>query len=916
MKLLFVNQIPHLKVFRQKTYLPIDSKSQSMYSLVFINNKTIQSSINLIKNPFISSNNKFHFTYIDQLYRGKIGSKTYRTIYKNERNDVYNTFKEQLKFIQTPNTIANVNSRNLYYNLYKHNEIFFNLSQKLNFKIRINEYIKYLKNIINDERIQDYKIKTMCIDVNDWVISTKNITYTNNNFNNPVFILIYSMYKFFDKFKELGNVDIIFYNENFVLRVNPSICDEKSFNLVKREIMKLSPQISLPENDQDLEKDMLRQEIKNDVYNNFTQMYSFLGDEKNDEFTNSVNDKIEEIINNNQELTNKELKDKIDTELFNDANLSKEIYKLSQEQKTGRTNESLKRDEELRQQQKEITLKNKKIPDLSNIDTNSIVIPHIDITDKVKTTNYNVTKIKYPHFEKSYNETLFHKDLINNVLCLNEKSIPTYIRNVSVEDSSDELNLKETYTFELEDINRVRHKLKFDMPKFIDDKFMYLGGNKKLIIKQNFMKPVVKTGPDEVQICGNYNKIFIRRYGKKLSSKIEKFKKLISVPRDGLTVKYGNNIAANSQYKSILEYDEISKDITYIKLKKKNCELYFNQNDIQELLKQKNIKVPENMFCIGFHENDKPILINLETQKFETTDDDIIDLVLSCIDESLLQEFEDITVGKKFMYTRATIMRKQVPIILLLGYLEGLTTVLRKANIKHQFSDKRPSNLSVDQGVVKFADGFLIYDKYPFENSLLMNAFADIPTSGFEYVDFDEKGTYLSIFDILFNTKIIGNAFDNFYEFMIDPITKEVLQDLNYPTDFVNLVLFANKLLVDNAYMKENNQNLYRIRSNEIVNAFLYKAIANAYSQYRMTANNTNPVKISIPQDIVLKEILTSQIVEDYSILNPIVELEKSRSITPKGPSGMNVTEAYTQEKRSYDETMLGIMSISTSPDA
>ena len=47
-----------------------------------------------------------------------------------------------------------------------------------------------------------------------------------------------------------------------------------------------------------------------------------------------------------------------------------------------------------------------------------------------------------------------------------------------------------------------------------------------------------------------------------------------------------------------------------------------------------------------------------------------------------------------------------------------------------------------------------------------------------------------------------------------------------------------------------------------------------------------------------------------------IVELEKGRVISPKGHSGMNLDEAYTQDKRSYDKTMLGILAMSTSPDS
>jgi hypothetical protein len=45
-----------------------------------------------------------------------------------------------------------------------------------------------------------------------------------------------------------------------------------------------------------------------------------------------------------------------------------------------------------------------------------------------------------------------------------------------------------------------------------------------------------------------------------------------------------------------------------------------------------------------------------------------------------------------------------------------------------------------------------------------------------------------------------------------------------------------------------------------------------------------------------------------------IVELEKSRAISPKGPQGLNLTEAYDQAKRSYDKSMVGLLAMSTSP--
>lgn len=912
-----ISDIPHLKLNKQKAYLPTDTKIPMMYSIVFINNNSQQTFKNLMTNHYLYHNNKFHFYYVDLLYKGNIGTRSYRINFRKNRELLYNNIISDTKTIHTAQSLNSLNGRNVFDDLCEYNTIYLSFAKKLPYTKKITYYIDYLKGIINDKRLDVYKTKTMIIDVESWIGDKTKLT-SKLTFDNPVFILYYSMYKYFTDFKSLGDINIIFYTDNSSIRLNPSLCDEKSYISLRRELGKIHPVMQQLEQEEQLDNNIKKEEVYNNIVDKFSQTYRFVGEDyenNNKDIEDSVKERLDEITKDDKSISSEnpeELQSKLEDTLANDTILLKKVYTLNQEEKTGKSTFSLKRDQELRENQKKLTLSNIKLEELKNMDTKSIVIHKIDISDKVSTTNTNMTTIKYPHFERAYNENLYKKDLVNTIMHLNDRSIPVYIRNIKCEDSSDELNYKETYTIDLEDANRVRHSLKFDMPKFIDDKFMYLGGNKKIINKQLFMKPITKTGPDEVQICSNYKKIFVKRYGAKVSSKIEKLKKALAQPNNNIKIKYGNNLSINAKYKTVIEYDELAKDFSSIDIG--NVSIMLNQDDVQSLLKQNNITLKDdNSLCIGFANKKEPIIVNTETQLIDSLD--IVDFILSSSKGKLIQDFDDAGTGKKFMYSRATIMAKHVPLILLLGFCEGLTTVLKKANIKHQFSDKRPQ-VNVDQGVVQFADGYLIYDKYPFENSLLLNAFVDIPTKAFNYEEFDGKEVYLSLFDIMFGNKLLGNAFSNFYEFMIDPITKEVLMDLNYPTDFVSVLLFANKLLADNSYLKENNMNIYRIRSNEIINALLYGAIADKYSEYKLTANNNNPVKISLPRDIIIKKVLTLQTVEDYSTLNPIVELEKSRAITPKGPSGLNQEQAYTQDKRSYDKTMMGILAMSTSPDA
>jgi hypothetical protein len=880
----FVDQIPHLHIVRQKTVLPIVDKTPSLYSVIFLNVPSTETAVEAISNPAVYHNSRFHYLYLDNIYQGRRFNVTFRENKTTEREDIFKVIQSKVNGLQSQRSIQALKGRNAYVDLELHNRIFFRLARKSNnFKRRVTEYFTFLKEQWNDPKFELYQKKTMVIPVDAWLQYTGATGKSKSlPFNSPLYMFYYALRRMIDDLIALGDMNIIFTSGNMIVRMNPSLCNKSSLSMFQRAMVQLSKnQMNSNTTEEEFDQEVEREELISNVTQAFKTSFNFVGDtdEEEDEVNQVLQDKIDEMSDTDgyQDLDDEELQDELTQALYNDEEAMRDVYKIVQKNKVGRSPSSIKRDQELREAQMNLKINKMTIDDLRQALTSNVVIEKNDVSDKVTTTNSNVTNVRYPQFEKAYNDHLMKKDTANILISLNEKSIPVYIRKIDIADSSDELNFKETYDVELEDVNRVRHRLKFDMPKFIDDKFMYLNGNKKIIIKQLFMKPVVKLGPNSVQIVTNYKKIFLERYGTKVSTKTERFKKAIDTKPKGMLVKYGNNISDNNAYKTTIEYDEISSLISYLKVK--NVEFYFNQNEMLAELKKRNLKVPgENLMPIGIKTEGSltsVVTVDLDTQ---LTDGgiEIIDYIMVLAGEEFLQKYQTATASKKFMYTRVSIMknviRKQVPLVLLLGYMEGLTSVLRKAGVKYSFSDTKPK-LEPNQGMVEFADGFMVYENYPFHISLLMNAFADIPTKGFDIEEFDSKDAYLSIFDSMFSVRNVGNAFDNFYESMIDPITREILEDLNYPTDFVSLALFANKLLNDNSHQKESDMDIYRVRSNELVNAYLYKSISDAFQRYKLTANNNNPRKISVPQDIVIKQLLMANNVEDYSILNPVVNI-------------------------------------------
>ena len=243
-------------------------------------------------------------------------------------------------------------------------------------------------------------------------------------------------------------------------------------------------------------------------------------------------------------------------------------------------------------------------------------------------------------------------------------------------------------------------------------------------------------------------------------------------------------------------------------------------------------------YCIDLT-TDEVVTINKEGKTISTG------LNLSEFIVSLSNNLKDVVgeqkAGKKYMYSRATIMTKQVPVALILSYYEG---------------------------IIEFADGYLVYTQKPTATALLMNGFLDVPTKNYNYGDFNDKFMYQGLFEELYGRRNIANAFENFVDNFIDPMTLDVLQRLSLPTDLTGMMLYGNELLADNQFTHECL--VSRIRCAEVISAIVYKNIAKSYEKYKETSTYSNPVKISMRKDQVIKDVLAQQIIEDYSELNPV----------------------------------------------
>lgn len=892
-----INEMELLMFYRERMYVPTNKDDKTKGSVIYFLNTSKESIEALLRNEhdrILNPSKTYKTYYYDFNVNTQIKSKKKVplipvSVLRKQRMSQYLTLKDNTAGVKTLIDMKTSDGSNVFYDM---NLLTSNIDERIgtvNMSIidEMDMYFNSISGVINQNLGTStlYPNKIVMINMDEFD------KYPNHFITKFLFL---AKKRPRDMAKYNMGMDIILYSNDGIIRFNPSKFDKKEvikFQVALKRIMPKGKDID----------SVMTKELKTKVSKILNNKLGFTGEV--DDFLDE-NSEIVEAISKDVEEKNIEIgDDELDALIDGDEELKKKLYSSISAKNTGEKIIS-ERDKLLREKQKDLKLGNSTIGELLGDE----VIPQIEVHEvkNLSTTNANVKTIKFNNFEKTYMEKVYKQDVAKVITSFNNKSVDMNIISIDIQDTSDPLTLKETYTVVYEDERRQRHTLRFNLPKFIDDKFLYVNGNKKVINKQLFAKPVIKTGPDEVQICTNYNKMYIRRYGTKVSPNTEKLRKVLEDPKYNITGVKGDNTFINKDFINTFEYDELSK--VYNTIKVGSATFDFNAKHLAELFpNSKNDLDKQLVGYLTVGAKKEPIYYN----KGDATVSDLVSLMISYGDETLKKEFYGLSAGKKYIHTKATIMAKNIPVVILLTFFEGLSTVVRKFGSSNvSYTDKK--NKGENYMYIKFADGFLCYPFNDIEACMLFNGLAEVNLSHIPMADMDERETYLDIFEQLVGTSYIAGALLNYYDFMIDPITLDILKTLNMPTDLVDLVIYANNLLADNKYSDDIDPKLQRLRSNEIVPAMLYKQLTVAYARYKKTINNPNPVKMSMDENAVIKELVMLPTVEDYSTLNPIVEINKNHLASMKGYVGMNLDRAYTEAKRSYHDNMVGIIGIST----
>lgn len=521
----------------------------------------------------------------------------------------------------------------------------------------------------------------------------------------------------------------------------------------------------------------------------------------------------------------------------------------------------------------------------------------------------------FANIAKEYEDKLLDRDIVATFMNLSSLPDGFYVTNVEVSDISTATSLMNNWRVTLKNKSSEKQNIiNIRVPKVINGRF-YNNGIWYNIGKQDFPIPILKISKKKVIITTNYNKITVERYDTKSLVDIGMFTKTINSMNDASGknkyVKPGSSVNTNSHFESTIEYDEYAKQWASFINKEANCEIYFNRTVC--LKAYSFVTVQPNEFCCGMI-NKVPVVINTDTGL--TRDGrTLTDTMLRTLPGEYIEQYNRIKPGKLSMYTQI-IIGQTMPLGVAIAAWEGITMLLKKSGVKALFVDRSFNDSKYF--TIPFKDKILAIPLTT-PNQLIFNGFYRIPTKSFNFADFDtpimnSNSIYVDIFNQQFFKQYSQlTTFITYYQFFVDAITKDVCLHYNIPNDISGMLIYASNMLADNSFTGEHQASLYRIRSSEIIPAIIHYRLAYNISRYNNSVGSkSRSASFNFNPNEVLNELLAVPNVTTMSALNPMVELHAREEVTKKGFSGVNDDRAYSLAKRSYEETMIGKIAMSS----
>lgn len=515
------------------------------------------------------------------------------------------------------------------------------------------------------------------------------------------------------------------------------------------------------------------------------------------------------------------------------------------------------------------------------------------------------------NFDKEYMEKLYEQDLVNMIGSM--KQAGYIMTDFTREETKTVQDHYDDFAVRIQPITGKPSVFKFRIPKISDDGKYMLGGSTYNIEPQRVDMPIRKAGPDKVALTSYYGKTFIARSPKAVDN-------------------YTRWILRNVRERGLDAKDKSIVDLHFGKSKKIEGDIPLLYTGIAESMK--GFKSDKYVFNFDYfareekygkaalveHEKGGRVICGRFGQAYLVIDkfNDFYH-VGTRAGEVKLGRFEGFILDGKTApkdHCTVNIFGKKIPVVIAISYLMGFEKMLKSMKIKYRtvpFGTR--ATLESNEIAIPFKDDMVIVDATEPKVSMLFAGWRTVAkyTKLYRLDQLNKKSGYAGISDPLKANAYHWRELELMNDMFVDPITKEILEGIDEPTEFIQLLIRANELLLNNDYPAETDIAYMRIRGLERVSGIVYRRMIEG-----MRAHRNNPVSRSANVDInpnaVLMGMIGDTATQTSSMINPIENLKEAEALTLAGEGGRSAV-SLVKKSRVFHPGDLGVISEAT-PDS
>lgn len=513
-------------------------------------------------------------------------------------------------------------------------------------------------------------------------------------------------------------------------------------------------------------------------------------------------------------------------------------------------------------------------------------------------------------FDSKYIKHVFQKDVAGMVLSLQHAGVA--ITGYEVEEVENITGGYRDYTVRLSPIEGAASTVRFKLP-IIDEEGVYRanGVNYKLR-KQDTDLPIRKVAPDRVALTSYYGKTFVTRSEKRVNDYATWLKNAVMAKglddTDQAVVDLYPADVFDNEFVCPRLFSILASSFRGFTMA--GFVLNFDHTKREKMFGKDALAAYEKDGAIVVGVNSKfQILVLGKDDVFYYIDETGVLNVLGTIESILHLDLQSAPVD----FTVLKVLSRTIPVGVVLGYELGLDGLMKLLNVTpRRVNAGSRLNLLPNEYTLVFSDETLIFSRDDKIASMLLAGFNEYHKGIRQYsvYEFDRRAVYMNIMDTNGSSVRFLREIDLMYQLFIDPITKELLVEMNEPTTFRGLLLRSCEMLLLDQHPDENDAAFMRKRGYERMAGAVYTNLVAS-----LRAHNGRVGKSKVPIELhpyaVWQTIAQDPSVSLVSEINPVQNLKETEAVTTGGTGGRS-SRSMTKHTRAYHRNAMGVTSEST----